>query len=398
MAEEVGGFFASLKLNTDEASFSRGAGKISDLAGGLKGLLLAGAGLAGLTLSFKALLDAASEQAKLGQMALSLGMSADNLQNWSAAVRIAGGDADAFVSSISNLNQKMVDLRAFGDKPGDKFWIAVRGLGVNPNSMLNMNNDQRIAVLMKGAEKLAHTGPQGLQNAQTFLREALGQSGVGLLTKAMQNKTTVADLYARGAGSQFTTGADMAGASKGMTEWNQSVETLKSVFNLFSDTVMRELAPSLKGLNAWLTANKGEIAKFTKAMADLATVLLQLLGSAVFKSMDVAMNASAASSAKLGSTDQRMSSIGMERSAQALLSGILPKALNEAITKSLDESEAAARAGRGVTSTGPEWGVLSMLIDALKGGQKIVIEDRTSGGVKASTPAAAALDTVGQAR
>lgn len=395
MAEEVGGFFASLKLNTDEASFSRGAGKISDLAGGLKGLLLAGAGLAGLTLSFKALIDAASEQAKLGQMALSLGMSADNLQNWSAAIRIAGSDADSFVSSISNLNKKMVDLAAFGEKPGDKFWIAVHGIGVNPSAMLNMNNDQRIKALMQGAEKLAHTGPQGLQNAQTFLREALGQSGVDLLTKAMQNKTTVADLYNRGASSQYTTGRDMQGAAQGVTQWNQSVETLRSVFNLFSDTVMKNLAPSLKGLNDWLLANKDEITQLTKALADFATAVLQLLGSAVFKSMDMALNAGKAAGAVPGSVDQRMASINMSRSAQALTSWMLPKALNEQIKKALDQAEADARAGKGMPDNGPGgWGAYAPLWNwipgAASGAQRIIIEikDRTTQGVQAAVDSA----------
>ncbi len=288
MAEEAGGFFARLALNTDEASFSRGIGKIGDVAEGLKGLLVAGAGLAGLTLSFKALIDAASEQAKLGQMALSLGMSATNLQNWSAAVRIAGSNADSFVSSISNLNQKMVDLRAFGEKPGDKFWIAVRGIGVNPNSMLGMNNDQRIAALMKGAENLAKTGPLGLQNAQTFLREAMGQSAVDLLLKARQNGVSVQSLYNRGAAASFTNGSDMTGAAKGIVELNQAAETMKGAFNLFSTDVMKDLTPALKTLNGWLMDHKEDIKAMIDGLAQLTAAILIFAGSTLGKILGAA--------------------------------------------------------------------------------------------------------------
>jgi hypothetical protein len=403
VAEEVGGFFASLKLNTDEASFSRGAGKISDLAGGLKGLLLAGAGLAGLTLSFKALIDAASEQAKLGQMAMYLGMSADNLQNWRAAIRTAGSDADSFVAAIGNLNAKMVGLRAYGEAPNDKFWIAVHGLGVDPNAMLNMSNDQRVRALMQGAEKLYGKNPQ---NAQRYLEDTLGKSSVDLLLRARQNKTTVSDLYNRGASSQYTTGRDMQGAAQGVTQWNQSVETLRSVFNLFSDTVMKNLAPSLKGLNDWLLANKDEITQLTKALADFATAVLQLLGSAVFKSMDMALNAGKAAGAVPGSVDQRMASINMSRSAQALTSWMLPKALNEQIKKALDQAEADARAGKGMPDNGPGagkgmpdngpggWGAYAPLWNwipgAASGAQRIIIEikDRTTQGVQAAVDSA----------
>ena len=146
-------------------------------------------------------MDAASEQANLGQMALSLNMSASNLQNWSEAIRIAGADAGAFASSVGVLNQKMVDLRAFGEKPGDKFWIAVHGLGVDPNAMLTMTNGQRIAALMKGAENLSKTNPQF---AQTYLREALGQSAVNLLTRSMQTGVSVSEFYQKGAAASFT--------------------------------------------------------------------------------------------------------------------------------------------------------------------------------------------------
>ena len=275
MAEEAGGFYARLALNTDEASFSRGIGKIGDVASGLKGLLVAGAGLAGLTLSFKALLDAASEQANLGQMALSLNMSASNLQNWSEAIRIAGADAGAFASSVGVLNQKMVDLRAFGEKPGDKFWIAVHGLGVDPNAMLTMTNGQRIAALMKGAENLSKTNPQF---AQTYLREALGQSAVNLLTRSMQTGVSVSEFYQKGAAASFTGGSDMTGAAKGMTELRQSAETMKGAFNLFSDRVLTDLTPSLKDLNAWLVDNKESIASLVKSLADLTAAILTLTG------------------------------------------------------------------------------------------------------------------------
>ncbi len=381
MAEEAGGFYARLALNTDEASFSRGIGKIGDVAKGLKGLLVAGAGLAGLTLSFKALVDAASEQAKLGQMALSLNMSASNLQNWSEAIRIAGSDAGAFAASIGALNQKMVDLRAFGEKPGDKFWIAVHGLGVNPNAMLNMSNDQRIAALMKGAENLSKTNPQF---AQTYLREALGQSAVDLLNRARQTGTSVSDFYRRGAASSFTGGGEMAGAAQGMTEMNQAAETFRGAFNLLSDDLMKDLTPALKTLNGWLTDHKADIKALIDGLARLTAAILIFAGSTLGKLLGAAGADLSYLTAKTPEEKKRAAETAgtFGYSMAYAIAGLIPGLREQMQTPEQEEKYLQSNEGKRLLE-------LSRKLE-------ITINDRTQGGI--TETGGKSLDLTGQAR
>ena len=75
----------------------------------------------------------------------------------------------------------------------------------------------------------------------------------------------------------------MAGAAQGMTEMNQAAETFKGAFNLFSDEVMKDLTPSLKTLNGWLTDHKEDIKALIDGLARLTAAIMMFAGSTLGK-------------------------------------------------------------------------------------------------------------------
>ena len=116
MAEDnVGGFFASLEMVTDDASFRRGTDGIKSITSGLEGLIEKGLAIAGVTLGIKNLIDAASAQGQMLITAQQANMSADALANWEGVLNHVGGSMGAFTAAAATMNQQLDMMFAGGE-------------------------------------------------------------------------------------------------------------------------------------------------------------------------------------------------------------------------------------------------------------------------------------------
>lgn len=170
----VGGFFASLALTTDENSFKKGLGILNSFANlGKTGIV----GVAGLGAAFVALgTSTANSMTKLDATAKQLGLNAMVLDNWQNAVRLAGGDADSFTSSLMTMNEAFRNLK-IGEVKED--FIKATGMsGADFSKLQSMNNDQRIRTIWSALEKVQDPGKQ-----QALIQKIFGQGGVDLFTR-----------------------------------------------------------------------------------------------------------------------------------------------------------------------------------------------------------------------
>lgn len=108
-----------ISLGLDTGGVSQGMRKAeSSLQTGVKHIMgnilapLAGAlAFGGLLKNYIASADAA------GKLASSIGVDSENMQAWGEAAARSGGSADAFYSSLSSVNDKMIELTKFGGGP-----------------------------------------------------------------------------------------------------------------------------------------------------------------------------------------------------------------------------------------------------------------------------------------
>jgi len=265
--ENVGGFFASLKLNADQASFQRGVGSIKGVGDELARLVKIGLGIAGVTVSFKKLLDAANKQGQLLLTSNYLQMNADAVTTWSSAVTEAGGNASAFIDSIKSLHQNLVRMKEEGMDPGTKFFQNIAQLGVNPGDLVNMTQDQQVRTLMNAARNAKNPNL-----ANDLILQLLGPDALNTVLYSRATGRSIDQMRAEAAKGIY--GPNRAGALAGMGQLRETGTRFQGMWEAFSSKVIADLAPELKRLNDWLEHNHDEISAMIDAMSKLAASLL----------------------------------------------------------------------------------------------------------------------------
>jgi hypothetical protein len=278
MAEEVGGFFASLKLQADQASFQRGIGSIKGVGDELARLVKIGLGIAGVTIGIKELLNAANKQGQLLLTANYLQMNADAVTTWSGAIKEAGGNSSAFIDSIKGLHQNLVRLKEEGMDPGNKFFQNIAQLGVNPGDLVNMTQDQQVRTLMNAARNSKNPNL-----ANDLILQLLGPDA---LNAVLYSRATGRSLdQMRGEAAKAIYNPNRAGALAGMGQLRQAGGKFEGMWEAFSSKFIADLAPELKRLNDWLGQHQDEISQMIDAMAKLAAALVINVAVPVTKMM-----------------------------------------------------------------------------------------------------------------
>lgn len=266
----VGGFFASLKLMTDEDSFKKGVGI---LEGFPKLLGKAAMGAVGLGVAFVGLgASTANAMTKLAATAKQLGMNAMTLDNWQNAVRLAGGDADSFTSSIQTMNEAFRNLK-IGEVKED--FIKATGMsGADFSKLQGMNNDQRLRTIWSALEKVQDPGKQ-----QALIQKIFGQGGVDLFSRMQLQGTNLGALYSQAAGMNPNTQADYDAAVKGNKANESIMVSFDNTIKKLGIEIEKALLPSLTQFSQWLIDNKKGLSDFAVSVGNVTTVLVGLINS-----------------------------------------------------------------------------------------------------------------------
>jgi hypothetical protein len=284
VAEEVGGFYVSLKALVDEASFRKGISGVESLANGLKGLLIGGAALAGIAFSIKSIVESASKQGQMLITAQQVNMSASALSQWEGVLAHVGGSMDAFSGAAGRMNEEFLKMDFGGKPPSDDFFLALGQLGIDVQKLKGEDSNARMQDIMSHA--LSYKGPGGTDYARVLIRQlGGGMPGLESIFDYLQvsPKESFGSIWAQSGREQYTNPASTKGALEGSTALRDLQTTLGSIFTLFSSDVMKALAPALKSLNAWLTdpENKANISAMIKGMADLTAAILKWTGGTI---------------------------------------------------------------------------------------------------------------------
>jgi len=276
MAEEVGGFYVSLKALVDEGSFRKGIGNVNELANGLKGILMFGAGLFGIAASIKGIVDASSKSGQELMTARSIYMSADALEQWKGAAAEAGMNADSFFASLNQLNQQFVQMKKEGMDPGNKLFQDISQLNLNPEALMKMDSAGRAKAMLNAALRMKD---QDLA-MDILRREGGGEMGMLQMESYMMIMHRNLDSIL-GDAAKRSYHPDRYGAEGANADLRKIGNAGENAWTTFSDQLMKDLKPTLDVIVNWIQAHPDDIANMAKGLADLAASLIIFIGNPV---------------------------------------------------------------------------------------------------------------------
>jgi hypothetical protein len=273
--EEVGGFYVSLKTLVDEGSFRKGIDGIKGIAGGLAGLIAKAAAIVGVGVGLKAIVDVAHRQQDLLNFAHALGMGATELETWQDVLGRAQVDAQGFLGTIKSLNDEMTRQKTGGQAMSlDKLAAIDRLLGAGGvDKLYAMNTSQRMSALLDAAKNI------GTAQSKVDLETLMGAGGGRFLEQMKTDRMSMAQELANMSRYGFTNDQNVATGARVSTELNTLGTAAGSIFNLVADETLKALEPDIKGLLAWLTANRGTIQSLATSMGNLVKGLAEFLAS-----------------------------------------------------------------------------------------------------------------------
>lgn len=265
----LGGYFASLRLMTDEDSFRKGIGILEKFPTSLKTV---GVGALGVAAGMVALATTtANAMTKLDAQAKTLGMNALTLDNWKNAVKLAGGDADSFVGSLMNMNEAFRNLQ-IGEVKED--FIKATGMsGADFGRLQGMNNDQRLRTIWSALERVADPSKQ-----QALIQKIFGSAGVDLFSRLQLQGNTLGQMYNQAAAMNPNTLADYETALKGNELQNSIAVSFENTAKLVGIKIEDALLPALQDLSKWLKDNKASIAAFAEAVGQVTKFMVNIVG------------------------------------------------------------------------------------------------------------------------
>ena len=270
--EEVGGFFASLKLMTDEGSFQRGTGHLKSLSDKLAGLVVWAAGLIGIAEGIKAVVAAAAEAQNIAFSAERFGISFKAIKEWEAAWSETGGTIKDVTTMMEQLQRKQVEI--FKQGKGSMDWQAISMLGLDPGATARQSAPQMAKSIIDAAEKKIRGGA----DRGTILKvvdDLLGASASKQVEYDAAHGTSLGARMDRMGGAVYETGADALRGGAGVKEFMDLKTILANIGQAFSSKTMGALADTLKNFNDWLLSHNDIIVKLVDNLAALVKALAE---------------------------------------------------------------------------------------------------------------------------
>lgn len=271
----IGGFFVNLGMNVDKHSFETGNKLIDGIGNGLNKIT----GLArnaAVVLAATTIASGAASSAEL-KTAAAMGIAAEKLDMWRAAASIAGVKSSSLIASMGQLASVMNHTTIDGSGL-EKYAEKLSFLKMNVADLLKMDPADAYKTILGTALEEVKNDPEQKVRITTIVGDVLGSDGRDFFSELVRKNIGIDDFLSGAAATQYQTTESKNKGADFMNEFNTTLQTLKSLTQLFGNEIGGALTPAMKKLNAWLTEHGTEIATaLTNAAAALGVIVDKLV-------------------------------------------------------------------------------------------------------------------------
>ena len=272
---DIGGFFVSLGLNPDKNSFETGSKLIDNVTNGLNKLIgtarNAAVVLTGTAVASGVLATQSVHTADL------IGTSAEKLNIWRAAAKIAGADANGLIGSISKLSNVMNHMTIDGS--GLEAYAEQLGfLGLSIQDLMNIDPADAMQKILETAQGKLDGTNESKMRTTTIVQDLLGDAGAQLFVELTRTNQSIADFLEGAEATQYQTDKGMNDAA----DFNAEVQKLRVAGESILSSIGNDIAGALIGpartLNQWLTDHKTDISNGIEKIGAATEKLVSKIG------------------------------------------------------------------------------------------------------------------------
>lgn len=266
---DAGSLVFRIKAETDKNSFEEGKKQIDNTSESMSKLIGTARNAAVALVSMKTL-------GKLGSLvevetsayhtAEALGITTDSLNEWKAAAKIAGVDANSLVGSMGRLGSVLSHIDINGEGL-DAYSKKLQEIGLGITDLQDKNGNWLSAdkayqkIIAKGQEEYnkATTTEERLR-VTTIMGDILGDAGQNFFIELTSRlKESIADFLVGADTTVYTNDDSNKKAADFAAELRELTTTTKSILSLFGSEVAGEMTPYLDEINKFIKEHKNEI-------------------------------------------------------------------------------------------------------------------------------------------
>lgn len=289
----VGGFFATLNLKSDTASFEKGAKSLAEVGKGVKEFKLSFEDLGKSVLTVSARMAAAflALGAAMGTLGVMTGKQMASLktgafnaggmnpiafQNLIRAADVSGGSGQGLAADLATLNETLQDL-----KSGD----AQKLMGMAPEFAMATGNSHLLDIIKENPEKRIQDLMKALEGAKDqqaamnmFRRMGLGglvDSEIGANQTMGKSLSSVVDMMAS---RNLLTTSDVNLGAKTSAAANLVGADVDTTMQKIGSEINKSLEPFLETLDNWFKSHQKDLDNFAKSIGTIAQALFDFAG------------------------------------------------------------------------------------------------------------------------
>lgn len=275
---DIGGFFVSLGLNPDKNSFDAGQKLVGGMTDSLNKLIGTARNAAVVIAAQKAITGAINESGESLQKlhtAERLGITAEKLNVWRAAAKIAGADANSLVASMSKIADVQARLK-WDDSGVVAFSQQLSKLRIGYQEIKDLSSDEALKYIFQKAETMK--GEMTTAEITAALEDIAGSGAADLFLELQRQGKTFNQFYEGAAATQYQNTNDMLGAATFATEMKTLGATVDSVKNSVIDAIASKLAGPAATLNKWLSDHQTDISNGIEKIGTATEKLVTKIG------------------------------------------------------------------------------------------------------------------------
>ncbi len=272
---DIGGFFVSLGLALDKASFETGNRYIDGVTNGLN-KLIGTARNAAVVLTGTAVASGVIESSAY-KTSVALGVTTEALDLWKASAKIAGVDANGVVTAMTQIANVQNRLK-WDDSGIEGFSKKLGKLKISYEEIKDLSSDKALEYILTKAQKL-EGGDMNTAEIATAVGDIVGGGGRDLYIELQRQGTSISDFLAGAMKTVFTD----SGSNAKAVDFSKEVGTLKteleSISKLLGSEVGGELTPYLAAVNQFIQDHGSDIKDGIKSIADFTGKIAGKVGS-----------------------------------------------------------------------------------------------------------------------
>ncbi len=273
MATNIGGYFASLKLLTDETSFKKGIGSLKQVVSGVGGLVKMVAGLSVVRSVFGGAMALMQRDELI--LAQRTNLATGELSAWSMAVGAAGVSAGQFTGALASLDSRLQRMKLGEVDVGLAKSLGMLGIGFG--GFAQADAGKRTEQVLRQAMAM-----RDQRKAAQLVADVLGSAGQEYFWYLTASGASLDKQLAEGRALTFTNERTKMDALVFSAELRKTGGAMKEIGALWGSAFARQLTPMIQGINRLIASNRGLIRSEVIAFAkDAGRVIVEITGHIV---------------------------------------------------------------------------------------------------------------------